>query len=79
MIEPTFVNNYNDTYTVSNTCQCGMTTTALVSGPAVFQWRQGAHAQTAFAGLLPAEREALFISGVCSACWNALFANDEDF
>lgn len=70
MFEPNFVNNYDDTYTVSASCVfgCGTVTTATVTGPAVFQWRQGAYAQSAFADLTPAVRDALFITGGCETC-----------
>lgn len=78
MIEPNFVNNYDDTYTVSNACQCGIVTTALIPGSAVFMWRQGAFAQTAFSMLTADEREALFISGVCSECWDDMIEPEDE-
>lgn len=77
MIEPTFVNNYDDTYTVSSICACGATTTATVPAPAVFQWRQGAFVQNAFPMLSPDEREALFVTGTCAGCWDSMFGEDE--
>jgi hypothetical protein len=78
MIEPTFTNNYDDTYTVSSTCACGSTTTARVPGPSVFAWRQGAFVQTAFPMLSNDEREALFVSGTCGECWERMFPQEED-
>jgi len=78
MIEPTFVNNYDDTYTVSNICSCGHTTTANVPAPSVFRWRQGAFVQIAFPNLTADEREALFVSGICADCWNDMFPPEDD-
>lgn len=77
MIEPNFVNNYDDTYTVSSVCSCGNVTAATVPGRAVFAWRQGAFVQTAFPMLDADTREALFISGVCGICWNDIMGDDE--
>ena len=77
MFEPTFVNNYDDTYTVSATCDCGNVTTARVPGPSVFAWRQGAFVQRAFPMLSNDEREALFVTGTCAPCWDSMFGEDE--
>ena len=73
MTKPSFTNNYDNTYTVSNTCMCGRTTTARVPGSAVFAWNQGAFAQDAFSMLTEDQREAIFISGTCDVCWDDMF------
>lgn len=78
MIEPNFVNNYDDSYTVSSICACGITTTARVPAPSVFAWRQGEYAQNAFPMLSADEREALFISGTCADCWNRLYGDEPE-
>lgn len=78
MIEPSFVNNYDDTYTVSSICACGQTTTATVPAPAVFQWRQGAFAQVAFPMLTADQREALFVTGICAKCWDRMFPEEDE-
>lgn len=77
MIQPNITSNYDDTYTVSATCQCGNVTTAIVPGPGLFRYNQGAFAQDAFPSLSNDEREALFISGTCASCWDEMFG-DED-
>ena len=66
------------TYTASATCMCGTVTTAQVYGEDLFQYNQGAFAQTAFPYLTSAQREALFISGICSKCWDKMFASEEE-
>ena len=79
MNEPTFENQYDGSYRVSQLCTsgCGITTEATVTSAAVFAWRQGAFAQDAFPELSADEREALFISGICSTCWNYLFPGSD--
>lgn len=79
MIEPIFVNNYDDTYKVSQKCLCGNVTTAKIQAPDLFKYRQGAHVQNAFPYLSLDEREALFISGTCAECWESMYPADEDF
>ena len=76
MITPTITSNFNDTYTVSASCSCGRETTAIVQGPDLFKYNQGAHAQDAFPYLSADKREALFISGVCGFCWDRLCPPD---
>lgn len=79
MIEPTFVQNYeDDTYTVSHICSCGRKTEAVVSGPALFRYRSGAFVQDAFPNLTAGEREALFVTGICVRCWNDMFGDDDE-
>lgn len=79
MIEPRWTQNYeNDTYTASQECACGNTTTATVQGPDLFKFRQGAHVQSAFPYLTDAEREALFITGICGVCWDAMFPDEDE-
>lgn len=77
MIQPTVTDNYNDSYTVSSRCACGTKTEATVPGPALFRYNQGAFVQDAFPMLSIGQREALFISGTCATCWDAIFG-DED-
>lgn len=79
MIQPNITSNYDDTYTVSATCQCGNVTEAIVPGPGLFRYNQGAFAQDAFPSLSGAEREALFISGTCASCWDAMFSDVDDY
>lgn len=69
-----FTNNYDGTYTARSLCACGHTTEAKVTGPSLFQYNQGAHAQNAFSYLSADEREALFISGTCATCWDSMFS-----
>lgn len=78
MMEPTWTENYiTGSYTATATCDCGRETRATVSGPELFRYRQGAFVQDAFPHLTSAQREALFISGICGVCWDSLFGDDE--
>lgn len=79
MFEPDFANNWDGTYTVSATCECGTTTTANVQTRDVFAWRQGAFAQEAFPLVPASDREHLFISGICPDCWDRMFSEGEAF
>ena len=65
-------------YIVEATCFCGKVTTARVNGFDLFKYNNGALVQDAFPDLTPAERDALFISGLCETCWNDLML-DEDY
>lgn len=79
MIEPTWTENHTEgTYTASQVCMCGRTTTATVEGSDLFRFRQGSFVQDAFPYLTDAEREALFISGICGVCWDDMFGDDEE-
>lgn len=76
MIEPRFTKFGLDGYMVSSDCFCGNTSTAYVTAPEVFAWRQGAFVQDAFPSLSADQREALFISGTCSACYENLYSHE---
>lgn len=78
MIEPTFTKMNEVTYHVTNPCSCGHVTKADVESADVFQWRQGAMAQNAFPYLSVTQREALFISGICGFCWDAMFPDEDE-
>lgn len=78
MIEPMFTNNYDDTYTVqAMCCSCSGITTDLIGAPDLFRYRRGTHAQDAFPYLTASAREALFVSGLCGACWDAMFGEED--
>ena len=80
MHEPIFTNNYDGTYRVESDCfECGGTTVAQIDGTDLFRYRQGDYVQDAFPTLTPEQREALFISGICSVCWDKMFGDDDDF
>ena len=75
-----FTSNHDGTYTARSLCSCGRTTEANVSSVGVFAYNRGAHAQSAFPELSAGQREALFISGTCDDCWNAMFLGlDPDY
>lgn len=80
MIEPKFVRNTENpfNYDVSHVCGCGNLVTATVADTDVFHWRRGLAAQVAFKELSAPLREALFISGVCPSCWEALMVEDDE-
>jgi hypothetical protein len=45
----------------------------------VFHWRRGLAVQKAFPYLSEALREALFISGCCPSCWDAMWSDEFSF
>lgn len=77
MIEPQIENMYDGTYHVQHRCGCLRVTEAMVTGPELFAWRQGAFVQDAFPSLSVDEREALFVTGICATCWDEMLG-DED-
>ena len=68
----------DDTYSVSRKCLCGTVTSARVDGPGLFLYNRGSFVQTAFPELDVNTREALFISGYCSTCWDSMFSDSDD-
>ena len=66
------------TMEVLATCRfCGTTHTLTVDINDYFNWQEGTHIQDAMPYLTPAERE-LLISQTCQACWDKMFADDEE-
>lgn len=49
-----------------------------VKGEDLFRYNNGAKAQEAFPYLSSADRELLCLTGMCSTCWDELFAPDEE-
>lgn len=79
MFEPKITDNYDGTYTVRRNCvRCKCESVGVVTGPELFAYRQGSFVQDAFPSLHAAQREALFISGVCPVCWDEMFSDEED-
>lgn len=67
-------------FTINTTCPiCGKITPVQIRRVADYKdyMLNGKHAQDAFPYLSAEEREML-ISGVCGACWNNLFADEEE-
>ena len=56
---------------------CGETNYVLVREEDYIAWQNGELAQIAFPYLSTDEREML-ISGICPACWDAMFGSDEE-
>ena len=62
----------------SGTCPiCGLVSRVMVPTAALLRWRNGAFAQDAFPMLSAGERETV-ISGAHEACFDAVFAPDDD-
>jgi hypothetical protein len=57
---------------------CNRTETVEVLGSSLWKYDQGAHVQDAFPSLSDADREFLFLSGICGECFDKLFPDDED-
>lgn len=64
-------------FTVNCLGDCKKTYTITVFGPDLFAWNQGTHAQSAFPYLSDADRELLFMSGICGECWDKMFDDEE--
>lgn len=79
MTETKFVNNYDDTYTVSRKCiDCGTEYSDVIAGPQLYRYRQGDHVQVAFPNMDSSLRELFFMTGICGTCWDKLFAEPDD-
>lgn len=50
-----------------------------VNGEDLFKYNQGAFVQDAFPYLSDGDREQLFMTGICSACFDAMGADDSDY
>jgi hypothetical protein len=57
--------------------ECGKPDTFAVNDEGLKKWRQGVHIQGALPELSAAKREQM-MTGICSPCWDAIFAGDED-
>lgn len=72
------IDNHDGTFIVSRTCECGTETSAAVTDVELGAYNRGAFVQEAFPSLTADMREAIFMSGLCSACWDTLFDYDEE-
>lgn len=71
--------NNDHTVTFRRDCrECGDETVAVATKDELLAYSHGAFVQQAFPSLTADQREALFLSGICSNCWDKLFADDED-
>lgn len=70
------IQNVNGLYKLKRDCvesECQITTEAVVTGGELFLWQaHGEKVQRAFPNLTAGEREALFLSGMCSSCYDTL-------
>lgn len=57
--------------------QCGKPQEVIVDDAALRKFRAGGFAQDCFPALPPAEREFL-ISGICGACWDEMFYEEDE-
>lgn len=70
----------NGRVTVKTACTspgCNNVTASIVSQEQIDQWKAGALVQVAFPEIPNNIREALFVTGMCSPCWDALFPEEE--
>lgn len=75
----TLIDNLDGTFAASRRCGCGNLTIAIVTRAEVNAYNAGAFVQEAFPSLTADEREAIFMSGMCSECWDSLFEDEEDY
>jgi len=58
--------------------QCKETEVITVNGPDLFEYNQGTKAvQLCFPYLTAAQRERLFMTGICDPCWKKMFGDEE--
>jgi hypothetical protein len=57
--------------------ECGQSSLIELDASAFARWQAGAFVQDAFPDMSAPERETL-ITGTHSACWDAIFADEED-
>jgi len=70
--------NYKEITIVTVCPICGHANEIAVNEADYWNWKDGtAYAQDAFPYLSAEERE-MFISGICPACWDGIFSNEED-
>ena len=74
----TLIDNLDGTYAVSRRCGCGDLTIAIVTRAEINAYNAGALVQESFPSLTDADREAIFMSGMCAMCWDNLFADECD-
>jgi len=67
----------NNSVSVNCTGGCGQSFTLPLTVEQETVWRKGAPIQNV-APAVPADERELRISGTCSKCWDALFADDEN-
>lgn len=58
--------------------ECKTSINQIISAPQLWDYNQGAHAQTVLPNLRPLDRER-FISGLCDTCWQASFPADDGY
>jgi len=58
---------------IQTTCICGATHVVTVDSQDYLAWKNGEYIQVALPYLNADERE-LLISGICSTCWDNMFA-----
>lgn len=72
------LNPMNEIITIETCCPiCRKTSTIEVPVDGYVLWRFGAPIQDAFPNLSADVREQL-VSGICPACWDEMFADDEE-
>lgn len=78
IMTPHNTTNASETTRLMNTCtQCGKVSTTAVSTEGYQAWLSGVPIQVALSDLSDGEREML-LSGVCEACFDAMFPDDDD-
>ena len=76
---PTKLPDLSGYFVTSHACpMCDTSVTITVTPEQLFAYNQGAYVQTVLADYDADVREQ-FISGTCSDCWNAMWADDTDF
>ncbi len=56
---------------------CGHTFAVVVAYDDLQNWSDGDLVQECFSYLTPAQREQMFLSGICAYCWIKIFAEPE--
>jgi len=57
---------------------CGKTREITVQGEDLFKYHQGESVQSAFPYLSAGDREQLFMSNICDACWQDMFKDEDE-
>ena len=68
--------NYPERVVIISTCKCGNTQKVHCMRDDYRGWIEGALIEDVFPRLWPAQRE-LLITGICTECWEGLFADEE--
>ena len=69
--------NYKEITVVTACPFCGCANEVEVNESDYWDWQDGELAQVAFPYLNPDEREML-VSGICPACWDEMFPDDDE-